>query len=180
MIFRTVYWILRSRRSPKLGIHDVGRIRMRAQLTDIDTLGHINNGMYLSLMDIGRVDLMIRAGAWDVLTALGIYPVVGNVTMTYRRSIDRGQAFTLETRILGYDERAVYIEQQFVVDGEVWARGVVRGRFLRRSGGTVPVSELAELLHIDTSERPLHEWVQRWAADVALPSTRTPAPADWS
>ncbi|MFT4122677.1 MAG: acyl-CoA thioesterase [Microbacteriaceae bacterium] len=180
MIFRTLFWMLRSRRLPRLGVHDVGRIRMRARLTDIDTLGHINNGNYLSLMDLGRVDLMIRSGAWDRLMRLRVYPVVASSTVSYRRSIDRGVAFTLETRIAGYDERAVYIEQQFVVDGEVYARGLVRGRFLRRGGGTVPTAELVAALGVDPAERPLPAWVQRWAADVALPSTRQPAPADWS
>lgn len=179
MIFRTIYWILRSRRSSKLGVHDVGRIRLRAWLTDIDTLGHINNGNYLGLMDLGRVDLMIRAGAWDRLTKLGIYPVVASSTMTYRKSIKHLQAFVLETRIAGYDERAVYIEQQFVVDGEVWARGLVKGRFLKRSGGTVSTGELSEALGVDVTERVLPTWVERWAADVALPSTRSDAPADW-
>ncbi|MDM4763335.1 acyl-CoA thioesterase [Galbitalea sp. SE-J8] len=179
MIFRTLYWLIRSRRGGRLGAHDVGRIRMRARLTDIDTLGHINNGNYLGLMDLGRVDLLIRAGLWRRMMRLRVYPVVASSTMTYRRSIDRGQAFTLETRIAGYDERAVYLEQQFVVDGEVWARGVVRGRFLRRGGGTVSTAELAELLGVDPGERVLPEWVARWAADVALPSTRQPAPADW-
>ena len=181
MIFRTVYWLLRSRLSgARLGIHDVGRIRMRAQFTDIDTLGHINNGMYLSLMDIGRVDLMIRAGAWSTIMKLGIYPVVGSATMTYRRSIEFLTKFTLETRIAGYDERAVYIEQRFVVGDEIYAQGFVKGRFLRKKGGPVPMAELLDLFGVDASERRLPEWIERWSDDVRLPSTRTPTPSVWN
>jgi acyl-CoA thioesterase FadM len=181
MIFRTIYWYLRSRYfSTALGPHDVGRIRMRAQLTDIDTLRHINNGMYLSLMDIGRVDLIIRAGMWRELQKRGWYPVVGSATMTYRRSVQFLTKFTLETRIVGYDERAVYIQQRFVVDGDIFAEGLVKGRFLSRRGGAVSMAELAEVFGVDLSERELPVWVARWSDDVRLPSTRTPAPSDWA
>jgi acyl-CoA thioesterase FadM len=179
MIFRTIYWLLRSRRSSRLSLHDVGRIRMRAQLTDIDTLRHINNGMYLSLMDLGRVDLMVRAGTWKRMRELGYYPVVASSTMTYRKSLRFLQSFTLETRIIGYDDRAAYAEQRFVVDGEIYARGYVKARFLKRSGGTVSMSELTEQLGVDPGELELPEWVERWSAGASLPSTRSDAPSQW-
>jgi YbgC/YbaW family acyl-CoA thioester hydrolase len=152
---------------------------MRAQLTDIDTLRHINNGNYLSLMDIGRYDLITRAGLERELRRRGWYPVVASSTITYRRSVEFLQKFTLETRIAGYDERAIYIQQRFVVGGEIFAEGLVKGRFLSRKGGTVPIGELAEAFGVDVMERPLPEWVERWSADVRLPSARTPAPSDW-
>lgn len=31
---------------------------------DLDVLMHMNNGKYFSLMDLGRVDLMIRTRLW--------------------------------------------------------------------------------------------------------------------
>jgi YbgC/YbaW family acyl-CoA thioester hydrolase len=178
MIFRTILWVLRSRRASKLGMNDVGRIRMRVVPTDIDTLMHVNNGMYLSFMDIGRVDLMIRAGAWDVLTTNGWYPVVASATITYRRSLQLWQKFTLETRLVGLDAKATYVEQRFVVDGEIFATGFVKARFLKRTGGTVSVAELSDALGYDPSA-PLPEWIERWSADVALPPSKATAPSNW-
>jgi len=64
--------MLRSRRASPLGSTDVGRMTFRVVPTDLDVLGHMNNGVYFSLMDLGRIDLMIRTGAWKRLTALGI------------------------------------------------------------------------------------------------------------
>jgi acyl-CoA thioesterase FadM len=179
MIFRTILHLLISRRSPKLGMHDVGRVRMRVVPTDLDTLGHVNNGIYLSLMDIGRVDLLVRAGAFAKLSALGFYPVIASETITFRKSLQPWQKFTLESAVVGYDDKAVYIEQRFVANGEIYATGWIRGRFLRKTGGTVSVAELAEALAVDVSERPLPEWLRRWAADVALPTTRESAVSDW-
>jgi len=180
MIFRTILWFLRSRRRPTLVITDVGRMRMRVLPTDIDTLRHVNNGMYLSLMDLGRVDLMIRAGAWQTFSRLGFYPVVASQTITYRRSLDLWQAFDLETRIIGLDAKAVYAEQRFVVDGEIYARGIVKARFLKKSGGTVPVAELTAALGVDLASLGLPAWIERWSSDVALPAARAAAPSEWS
>src|SRR5690606_7589807 len=114
--------LLRARRDPSVGMHDVGRTPFRVLPTDLDVLGHMNNGVYLSIMDLGRMDLMIRAGAWARLRELGYYPVVSNQTISYRKSLQPWQRFELETRIVGYDAKAVFVEQRFVVAGEIYAR----------------------------------------------------------
>jgi acyl-CoA thioesterase FadM len=188
LTFPTVDWfrrylrLLRIRltaRPGTLGLHDVGITRERVWLTDIDELRHMNNSVYLGLMDYSRYDLMLRSGAWPKVRAAGVYPVVALQTITYRRSLELGQRFTLETRIAGYDERAVYIEQRFVRHGEVTARAYVAGRFLRDSGGVVSMAELGEITGVDVTERPAPAWMTAWAADTRLPGTRTPAPNDW-
>jgi hypothetical protein len=56
---------------------------------------------------------------------------------------------------------------------------MTRGRFLKKSGGTVSVAELSELTGIDVSALTAPQWVTEWAADVALPSTRDAAPSEW-
>ena len=178
-LLRTLWLLWRARSRSKLAITDTGMLRMRVRPTDIDVLRHMNNGVYLSIADLGRMDLLIRCGAWDELNRRGWYPVVVNETITFRRSLDLWQVYELQTRFIGVDDRGVYIEQRFVVDGEIFAKAVIRGRFLKRSGGTVPVADLAKALGVDVDALQLPEWVTRWAADVALPSTREAAPSDW-
>ena len=39
-------------------------LRFRAWPTDLDPSLHVNNGRYLALMDLGRLDLMVGAGLW--------------------------------------------------------------------------------------------------------------------
>lgn len=179
MIFRTIFHALRGPRRSALGVHDVGRLPMRVLPTDLDVLGHMNNGVYLSIMDLGRFDLLTRSGVWARLKGLGYYPVVASETITFRKSLQPWQRFILETRIAGYDARAVYVQQRFTVDGEIFAEGFIRGRFLKRTGGVVTVAELAEALDVDVSTMHLPEWAERWASDVALPPTRAAAPSDW-
>jgi len=179
MIFRTIVWFLRSSRRERLKITDVGTMSMRVTLTDIDTLRHVNNGMYLSFMDLGRVDLMIRSGAWPALSKRGYYPVVASQTISYRKSLQFGQRFDLETKLVGLDTKAVYCEQRFTVDGEIYARGFVKARFLKKAGGTVTVAELTEAVGTDLSELPLPGWIEQWSTDVSLPPTRAAAPSEW-
>lgn len=181
LLLRTLWTLaVRSRRASRLDIADVGSLRLRVLLTDIDIIGHLNNGMYFSFMDLGRMDLLVRAGAWARLQRLGIYPVMASETITFRKSLDLGVRFDLETRMVGIDDRAVYVEQRFVVEGEIYAQAMTRGRFLRKTGGTVPTAELAEILGVDVAAHPVPEWVRQWADQVALPSTRGEAPSIWS
>ncbi|MBC7724125.1 MAG: thioesterase family protein [Burkholderiaceae bacterium] len=180
MILRTFLIWLRRNRGPKLHVHDVGRLDLRVLPTDLDVLGHMNNGVYLSIMDLGRMDLMQRSGSWQAIARAGVYPVAASETISFRKSLQPWQRFTLETRIVGYDDRALYVEQRFVVAGELFARGFIRARFLRRTGGTVTIPELAAITGADPSEVELPGWLSTWAADVAVPPSRADAPSIWS
>src|SRR4051794_6150377 len=119
MIFRTLLHMLRSRRRPPVQVHDVGTVTFRVLPTDLDVLGHMNNGVYFSIMDLGRMDLLIRSGAWKKMRDRGFYPVMANETITFRKSLQPWQRFDVESRIVGYDAKAVYVEQRFVVNGEI-------------------------------------------------------------
>jgi acyl-CoA thioesterase FadM len=157
----------------------VGRLNLRVWPIDLDVLGHMNNGVYLSIMDLGRTDLLVRADAWKVLKGHGLYPIVASEAIAFRKSLQPWQKFVLETRVVGYDQKAVFLEQRFVVNGEIFARGFVSARFLRKTGGVVPTAELAEILGVDISLILADEWLTEWAAAVALPPTRAVAPSDW-
>lgn len=184
MLFRTLLHVLfLARRKPDLGIYDVARTNFITLPTDLDINRHMNNGVYFSIMDVARFDMLVRNGVWRIMRDRGWYPVVASETITFRKSLNPWQRFTIESRILGFDERAVYVEQRFVRPGpggasEVYAQGFIRGRFLRKGGGTVPVPELVEAFDAAEGEG-LPEWIERWGEDVALPATRAEAPSVW-
>lgn len=170
---------LAARRQPALGLHDVSRVAGRVGWSDIDELRHMNNGVYLSLMDHARLDLMLRSGAWAKIRAARMYPVVTAQSIAYRRSLVRGQRYVIESRIAGYGDKHVYIEQRFVVDGQIWERAFVEGRFVRDGGGTVPMEELAAVVGEDLAAHPAPAWLVEWSRRVALPPSRAEAPSSW-
>ncbi|MBW8871043.1 MAG: thioesterase family protein [Leifsonia sp.] len=169
-----------SRLGARLGHWDVARTRFRVLPTDLDILKHMNNGVYLSIADIGRFDLLQRNGVWAIFKDRGWYPVVASETISFRKSLELWQRFVVESRILGFDEKAVYVEQRFTVDGEIYTQAFIRGRFLKRGGGVVTIDELLDAVGPSPTDVIVPPWLREWGADAALPSTRAEAPSIWS
>lgn len=158
----------RPRRAvPGRGVLDASVTRMRVGPGDLDFYLHVNNGVYLQMMDVARSNLLADLGAIGLLADRGWYPVVAASTMKYRRSLRLGERFEITTRVLGWDERVVYLEQVFTRGGELSARGLVAGRFLARgSGERVPAPDVVGLLGGDLASPPLPDDVAGWARAV--------------
>lgn len=162
LYFRLLLFMIRVRFRSRLGIWDTSHVTFRVNPLDLDLQRHMNNGRYLSLMDLGRMDLMLRSRFWQRITGQGWYPVVAGQTITYRRSLLLWERFDLASRVIGHDDRWIYMEQVFRRDGQVVADAIVRARFLRRTGGSVPVDELIALVGPLPEHLTLPEWVAEW------------------
>ena len=137
-------------------------ITLRVWPNDLDFNLHMNNGRYLTLMDLGRLDLVVRAGLLGIAFRKGWMPVLASATIRFRRSLAPFQRFRLRTRVLGWDARNVIMEQVFeTLDGQVAARALVRGVF-RRKGGTVPTADIAEAAGWPQQSPELPERVTTW------------------
>lgn len=123
---------------------------------------HVNNGVYLSMLDVARVELMLRSGAFPKLKARGLYPVVAAETIRFRRSLRLFDRFEVETRVIGWDEQAFVLTHEFVRRGEVVAEAVIRWRFLKRGGGKASAAEVLELLGEAGPSPMLPDFIARW------------------
>jgi len=155
---------LRSKSNQRLSIWETAELPLRVAATDLDLFLHMNNGKYASIMDLGRIDLLQRAGMWDTVRANGWLPLVAAQTITYRRSLKPWQRFTLRTRYLGADEGWVYHEQTFLSGDELYAHAIVRSRFVKNAGGSVSQEELEALSGPTPATASIPEWVREWAA----------------
>ena len=117
LLLRTLLMLFTSARRSALTIWDVSSLPLRVLPTDIDIAMHVNNGMYFSLMDLGRFDLMVRSGVWKRMRQRGWTPVAAGETIAFRKSLQLWQHYTIETRIIGLDAKAIYFEQRMVADG---------------------------------------------------------------
>jgi acyl-CoA thioesterase FadM len=134
---------------------------------DLDVLWHVNNGVYLSMLDVARVDMMLRSGVAARLRRHGLYPVVAAETIRFRRSLQLFQSFEVETRVIGWDEKAFLLQHRFLRKGELVAEAVVRSRFLRRRGGTASSQEVLEVLGKAGPSPELPEWIAAWNRENA-------------
>ncbi|OFR88562.1 4-hydroxybenzoyl-CoA thioesterase [Micrococcus sp. HMSC067E09] len=183
LIFRTVATLLKSRRRSRVSLWEPTSVPLRALLTDVDIAWHINNGQYFGLFDLGRFDLMDRCGLWKESRKRGWLPVVQAEQIAFRRSVEFGQKFSVETRFLGFDERSMWLEQRIVVDGEVYVRGYICGRLRAKDGRPVSNEEIADAVrslgHDPEGGPGIPEWLHEWRRNIALPSSRTPVPHTW-
>lgn len=163
-LFLRLLWLrLAGRFRPSGGLLGPIRTPFRVLPTDLDVLRHVNNGVYLSLLDVARMDLIQRAGLVPELRRRGWFPVVTAESIGFRRPLRLFQRFEVETRVLGWDERSFYIEQRFLRPDELVASALVVGRFLRRAGGSVTPAEVGELAGLPGSPA-LPDWARRLGA----------------
>lgn len=162
LYLRLVLTVLRSRRLPAIDIWDTVSTPLRVLPNDLDLLGHMNNGRYLTMMDLGRTELLMRSGLYERSEERGYYLVVAGQTINYRRSLKPFQKFEIRTRVLSGDARAVFLEQAFVSRGRVCAHAVVRLRMLKKSGGTVSPEEMAEIVPPAPEPTEVEAWIPAW------------------
>lgn len=164
---RLLWMMLVMRRRPAVSFLGPCRTPFRTWFTDLDVFRHMNNGVYLMVMDLARLDLMVRSGMWKAIQSRGWYPVVVAETVQFRRSLNLFERFEIETRVLGWDDKAIVLEQQFFRRGEAVAHALVRARFLRRSGGNVAPADLAAALGFEGAAPQLQGYAALWNAEQA-------------
>lgn len=164
LFFRLLFTTLFSRFRSTVPILGPCLTPFRCLPTDLDVLRHMNNGKYLSLMDLARVDLMTRAGVLSEFTKQGWYPVVVAETIRFRKSIQLFDRFGIETTILGWDEKAFILRQRFVKSDVIVAEAYVRARFLRKAGGSVATAEVLTVAGASTLSPSMDPWVMQWSS----------------
>jgi acyl-CoA thioesterase FadM len=142
MLFRFIILFLKKRWLPKSEFDETTEISMRVLPTDLDFLWHVNNGVYFSFMDFGRMDMIYRNGVFQLSQREGWYGVVAGETIKFKRSLKLFDKFTIQTKVLGHDERYFFISQKFMCQGQLMASGLVKIRFLSKKGGSVPIAEI--------------------------------------
>ncbi|WP_255989328.1 acyl-CoA thioesterase [Chitinolyticbacter albus] len=169
LYLRLIWLLLTARWRARCDLLGPCRLALRVWPNDLDLYSHVNNGRYYTLLDLARTDLMLRSGLAGKISAAGWFPVVTLSTMRYRKALTLFQRFEIETSVLGWDERSVYLQQRFWQDSEIAASAVIQARFVRKQGGSVPSSELMALAGHHEAPAPLPQWLQAWALEAADP-----------
>lgn len=121
---------------------------------DLDAYLHMNNGRYLTIMDLGRLDLMQRCGLASLALKHRWQPVVGEVNVSYRKALRLFSRFRLRTRVMGWRNDWLYIQTVFENGGAEVTRAVVRMVVLGPGRKKVPIGEVAQALG-HSGESPL-------------------------
>jgi len=148
LFFRVAILFIKDFLRRRIQVPGESVIRLRVWPTDMDLNFHLNDGRYVSLSGLGRVDLMLRTGLLRRALKRGWYPVVGSVVIRYRREIRAFEKFELHSRILGWDQKWFYFEHRFEKGGDVAAVAYARG-VMRTREGAVPPADVLKLVDWD-------------------------------
>lgn len=145
------------------------RLRLRVYPNDLDFNGHMNNGRYLTIMDLGRLHLVVRTGLMRLVMKKNLAPTLAAAQMRYRMQLLPFQPFDLETRVLCWDDKWIYMEQRFLYvkgpkAGAVAAIGLVKGAFYdRATKTTMPTPDLLTMLgQGDRASPPFPAYLRDW------------------
>jgi acyl-CoA thioesterase FadM len=160
-LFKTL--LLYFMRPARRGILEESVVRFRVWPNDLDTNLHMNNGRYLTLMDLGRLDLLLRNGSVRHVIRNKWYPVLAGTQIRFRRPLNLFQKFEIRTRIVSWDAKWVYLEQIILRKGEVALQAYLKGVFVGPKG-SVPITRLLELMGVTEAPPPLPPALEAWLA----------------
>lgn len=149
--------LLRSR----LAITGESVLRFRVMPHDLDINIHMNNARYLALMDLGRLDMIVRGGLWRGVLHRRWQPVIGGSLVRYRRPLKPFQAFELKSRLLAWDNKWLYIEHRIEAKGVLACHTVVRAGFVG-GRGMVPSGEVMSSAGHAGPAPELPAWAGAW------------------
>ncbi len=162
VLFRFLFAIFKSRFRRPLGILDECVIAMRVWPNDLDLNMHMNSGRYLSMMDIGRVEILGRTRLLRPVLKLGWRPIVGATFIRYRKSLLPFERFTVRSRVVCWDEKWLYFEHILERRGEVAAQAYVRALMRGREGNVIPLQLLELAGKPDLASPPMPEAIAAW------------------
>ncbi|MEN9787224.1 MAG: hypothetical protein RLZZ299_2488 [Pseudomonadota bacterium] len=165
---RMVVVLLRAAWRAPIGVVERGTIPFRVMPGDLDVNGHVNNGRYLTLMDLGRLDLTVRSGLWRLVVRRRWMPVVAGAMVRFKRELRLGATARLHTRVVGWDERWFWLEHRIESGERLAAVALLRACF-KGPDGTVPAADVARAMGFQGPSPELPEAALRFAdAERAL------------
>lgn len=131
---------------------------------DIDLWAELNNGRTLTIYDLGRIPLAQRTGLIGVLRRQRWGLTVAGVSVRYRRRIRMFDVVEMRSRLVGWDERFIYLDQSmWRKDGACANQGLYRTA-VTGPDGIVPPAQVAAALGANPTSPPLPDWIRAWIA----------------
>ena len=122
----------------------------------------LNNGRTLTLYDMGRMPLLSRIGVVSALAANGWGMTAAGNTVRYRRRVRAFHKVEMHSRLIGWDDRFLYVEQAMWRGGEALNHMLVRQAATDASGILPPERLIAAMGH-DTRSPELPGWLRAWS-----------------
>ena len=167
LYLRLIWALLRSGRLPRIEPGDWIERRLRVWPSDLDINAHMNNGRYLTIIDLMLVEYFVRTGFARAMFSAGWRPMSGGAFIVYRKALKPWQQYRLRFTLAGADEAWNYMRFQFLRDdGTVCATGYMKGAAVGPKG-LVPNRESYARCGLAFTRQALPAPVVQWLAAEA-------------
>ena len=163
LYLRLLWTLLRAWRAPRLTPGDTLQRQLRVLPNDLDVNGHMNNGRYLTVIDLMLVEYFVRTGFASAMLKRGWRPMAGGSFISYRRALKPLQTYNLRFRLDASDLNWNYMRFEFGRAGQVCAAGYMKGAAVARDG-LVPNAVSYAAMGLPTPPVDLPGPVRHWLA----------------
>lgn len=144
-----------------MNVDEESILKKRVLLSDMDIYPELNNGRHLTMMDLGRLDLVQRTGLWRTVRKKKWGLVVAGASIRYRHRLKPFKRFSLHTRIVSTDERWFYFHQYTLRKGKTYSSALLRAGITSKQG-LVPVKKVLGALGMPDWNPGMPQWVEAW------------------
>ena len=153
LIFRMLYVLIMSLFHERLDAGNfVSRLGLRVLPNDLDINLHMNNGRYLTICDLNRVDLFIRSGLMKAMLKRKWIPVIAEHTMIYKKPLGMFEHFDVMLEVTHWDEKYFYMKHTFSNSERIVAEGTSKGCVYARKLGVVSPANVLAAVELDKSK----------------------------
>jgi len=163
LYLRLIWTWLGARFKPRISPGDEIEMRFRVWPNDLDVNGHMNNGRYMTITDLGVVEYFSRTGFLPRALKRGWRPVYGGSVISFRRGLRPFTTYTLRFAMVCWDERWSYLRFAFEHKGRTMAVGYAKGAVVGRDG-IVGSRESFGIIGYDGRSPEFPASVQAWIA----------------
>jgi acyl-CoA thioesterase FadM len=172
LYLRLIFCLLRSWRSPRFAVGQTLERQFRVLPNDIDINGHMNNGRYLTMLDLMIVEYFIRVGLASAVIKKGWRPMSGGSVVSYRRGLKPLQSYTLRFRIDACDTQWNYMRFEFFDGQKVCAMGYMKGAVVGKKGfisNAESYAAIGQPVYAAAMPSAVQHWIDAEKAMVAAP-----------
>lgn len=128
---------------------------------DLDVFAELNNGRTLTLYDLGRFAFGRRTGLLAMLKRESWGLTVAGSSTRYRRRVRMFDRFEMRTRMVGWDDRFLYLEQSMWRSDDCTSHILIRAAVTDQDG-IVSIARILAAWGAPVTAPALPDWVIAW------------------
>ncbi|CAN7943328.1 unnamed protein product [Ixodes hexagonus] len=151
LVVIAMYATFRWKRAARCTLFDTDCYTGISFPSDIDHMGHMNNARYIRAFEYARAAFGLRSKLWSTARKLQASILIASQVVRYRKPIGVFQRYRITTRVVFFQGKDLYVEQQLLTTCDNFVRATCVVKLTMTNGG---VDDLFKALGLDPSTSP--------------------------